>query len=1266
MIRADALSRRLNKHYASFPEGIDFGIKIMKSPEYPVDTKYEKVFQYFCDKLPEYSKTLLESEKNNESWDIVNKFLTVPFPLTALSYKMQERICDTICQEAVKSKNYPKPEIFVSLVKVIEHKKYAQIIAIAINYCTELITLTNFFDNECFHKVIEDLSHYVQGAKINIEFRQIFYDTILTPFTFFIKTQQKYNKSNTYANELINFVQQLFFSEQNLELYTELFNGQEMEVLVNVFQTKNVPKDVLLIVIESFCKSYKNASSSFLEFLFEKIYNPGTEILSTEDCLDSIIKVLKIFKSYDIKIQKQDIVDEFDMIEFLREKFEIICAEYYEEHTSKILELVLATIAYNPLIMERRSFSVLVNCMFVPKDNKELVQLYDQFVQTIIRMTNDLRRGEYFVVYLIKALREKLETYEISKTLKRKMIDDVSKSGNKRFKTDNSSSNEYPISLNESDESANTAGTFNSNFKDIVYAWPYNATAQEFSHLISLLTSRQMVTTWRLLSEFLTEEISSLEHLTENKIFLIELIACILCQFLSNNQLVEQLHLYWDIIIERCKNMKNLLNIFGKAILQKEHNRRLINAFLSISFEFSNFETLMWYYSPDSIATDKWCIEQYPDLPELDFKKLSKSLFGYLDEEEWKLIEQRIKNFGKLECLNNLGLIHAQKVYVALLFGGHKAFKKNWETLMNSVMNDEKLILNFVKKEFINIWLVAHLNRKQKTNVAELLLNNDHNTIFMNKEFMECLDMTNILCLVGFKKLCSQKNSLLQNIHFDKVFDMDIEYVAAFISKNVSKDKEFPEVNYDLKDIELLSHLPIAHTSKECKTVLFGLLLGLLANRCTNENQIKVQKDLIACISVLLHFPEEYPDIFQYYKIDALLEIFGQIENYEQLVHYIKQKKISKDDLEKLEYKYSDAIFAFISSGIDISDKTELLNKAEIEFIRKTGECFQVLGTNNDDLCLLVLENKAKFQLCNETVSFLVLHVWNKFLQFQKYDQVKQDLSVQKKKKQIISLIFSMKTKNEIESTMNDLADQIKENTKHNETIIYVCKILFEIAENGISKSKTSEALEKHNIFGTISSRIFADIINNSFKDKDLCSPENINTVYEILKAQIAITTNIRIPMSPEIVQNCITIILKINIKKMTVTEKNISTFFEYHKLMAELIFILVTYRSDHTMNYLPSLLLVFKDLLLSISSYKNHRPLDEQINNSELSLLADVAHKLEKITNQLIKHDRALKLLTPFIITSCILSHILLCTEYNKKKTWKQYNTGMLSSKKA
>lgn len=839
----------LNRTDRNFAENLEFGIKIILSPEFPTVAKYQSILEYFCRQLPKYRKHLLKSDIDFDSnWDVVNQFLGILFPQNAVSTDVQEDVLDLICDQATKTIETPKEGICHSFIVILKHncykkifkfdlEKYGTFMGTFIDYLGKYIERTGKIPENIIKTTIEDVSHYVRGAAINTGFRQIFFDKMLLPFTMLVEILEQ-KTSSSCREELLKFLQQLCFMEENLDKYTRLFNGEEAEEgLIIVFDPKNRSKRIWLMITEAFLKSYKTVNANFVEFLFEQVCNPACEVFPVSDCLKFIEQMFKLFKKYDIILKKPEVVDEFDLISYLREKLEEICSEHYETSTKEILELVVTCVAYNPIIMERRLFSVLANCMFVSKSSLEVNQKYEEFVKAIIRMTYDLRRGEFFVVYLTKAVREKLESYKISKKLKRKANVNDSNGMRKKLKDANGSFSQSDMNstLDESSTlDVKETPEILSKFKDIQYAWPYDATEQEFSHLISLLTSKQALTTWRLLSEFLNDELDSFTETTENKLFLIDLLSTLLCQFIANNQLTDHAHLYWDLINERCTYLRSVLTKFGKAILHMEHNRRLINAFLSICYEFSNFETLIWYYSPDSIVTEKDLVKEYPELPVLDLKQQSHTLHDYLTVEEWKLIEQRIKNFGKFECRSNINLVNLQKVHAALLFDDRKMLKKDWNHLVEMVLEDEEQIKMLIKDNSVNQWFVQHLNRSQMIKVANIIVNSseDERSNLVSKAFMEVPEKIDLLCLVAISKMCSIANSILKNIDLEQILEKNVEYVGSNVAsilmdapaKNTIESEELK------KCLELIKQLPIGFISIECRSIIFSLLLGTVIN----------------------------------------------------------------------------------------------------------------------------------------------------------------------------------------------------------------------------------------------------------------------------------------------------------------------------------------------------------------------------------------------------------------------------------------------------
>lgn len=91
-------------------------------------------------------------------------------------------------------------------------------------------------------------------------------------------------------------------------------------------------------------------------------------------------------------------------------------------------------------------------------------------------------------------------------------------------------------------------------------------------------------------------------------------------------------------------------------------------------------------------------------------------------------------------------------------------------------------------------------------------------------------------------------------------------------------------------------------------------------------------------------------------------------------VHYIKNKTFTKDELEKLEYKYADAIFSYIKTGLSSGDDEEL-TKAEKKFIKNSSESFQVLlksyiGRKNKTDDLVEEHNKLLKKYLKAMVSY--------------------------------------------------------------------------------------------------------------------------------------------------------------------------------------------------------------------------------------------------------------------------------------------------------
>lgn len=240
----------------------------------------------------------------------------------------------------------------------------------------------------------------------------------------------------------------------------------------------------------------------------------------------------------------------------------------------------------------------------------------------------------------------------------------------------------------------------------------------------------------------------------------------------------------------------------------------------------------------------------------------------------------------------------------------------------------------------------------------------------------------------------------------------------------------------------------------------------------------------------------------------------------------------------------------------------------------------------------LLLEHKSKFKLEEVTIKKLLTLLWTAFIEtiLNKVEENPQNQA-----KTVIALIYELNSQGELEALLNDL-----ENSKDP---FVVCHILKNIAEHAISRNKTEAYLAKSEAFSSQYKRIMNKISVNS--------STALNA--DILKAHIEVAKNVRIPMSEEIAGDFVESLIRVDIKSFEVTDGSVNSFIELHQLMAELLFLLVSVRADVTLNCLQPLLMVFENLLASISLFKSDRKSEEQLANSEVAMVADLAHKLEK-----------------------------------------------------
>lgn len=208
----------------------------------------------------------------------------------------------------------------------------------------------------------------------------------------------------------------------------------------------------------------------------------------------------------------------------------------------------------------------------------------------------------------------------------------------------------------------------------------------------------------------------------------------------------------------------------------------------------------------------------------------------------------------------------------------------------------------------------------------------------------------------------------------------------------------------------------------------------------------------------------------------------------------------------------------------------------------------------------------------------------------------------------LAALIYDLKDSDELQTIYTELKQTVENNEQ---SITFTSRIFQQIAEHGITKSKTNEALAKNQKFGLSYGETMFNILYPMVIDSEPI--QRLDVVEEILKAHIAVVGNIRVPLTAEIVESILYLLVRIQIDKLKVDDTNVEQFVELHQLMAELLFILMQSRAEVTLNYVSSFVHVFEALLVAVNNYKVDRTPDVELTNSEVSLLSDLSHKMEK-----------------------------------------------------
>ncbi|XP_044744545.1 uncharacterized protein LOC123306560 [Coccinella septempunctata] len=454
-----------------------------------------------------------------------------------------------------------------------------------------------------------------------------------------------------------------------------------------------IPKALLKIIGTTYNSHIEGYSAS--KVIFQSIINSFKdfrliyaftiviiEVLGFDLSRDFSIKKVSKFSSPDIKISKS-LIFLSQILQIMKEhKCELDCSviinfsQFMENLANSILnlttkpnkhcyEILEYTIDIHPSFVEKCLSNLVAYSMF--SDNSECEENYTRFMLKVFETYAKLHRIQNLISKMLPIL---------------KSIND------------NSNFEEYYMFKGSNDLQQKMERNL---LADKVLP---DEVLKYFSQCVMQMTSWQFMNVFKTLIFHLDTTVVSFMELNEgiHNSFL-ELICKLTSELLKINRIDENTTTpkIIDNYIASMGNVKNILNKFGGALLEREHDQLLVRVFLDLS---NNWAERMLYYYNTGYFKDEGI---FSDVNHPSY------LFSFLTNEQWILLSQRIMNFGESNC-KYLMLILTVKKLSAMSLGNKIDENTQQEAIHQITSNMESACEYIVSERFISKHLVQKLD----------------------------------------------------------------------------------------------------------------------------------------------------------------------------------------------------------------------------------------------------------------------------------------------------------------------------------------------------------------------------------------------------------------------------------------------------------------------------------------------------------------------------------------------------------------------------
>ncbi|XP_016971868.1 uncharacterized protein LOC108039383 [Drosophila rhopaloa] len=819
MDTGEELRSWLEEKSKPYPARVEFALKVWQSVEFPYPNKYEIITQWLNESLG--SCETLPTQQ-------LRDFLKLRAQPGWVTQKIKFQLIQTLVKIVSKVEN--ANESALELLPMVLNFELLQ----------DALRSKNEFLTECYGSLFKCHQTCVELRKENTNQDQEHWDVeFVVPV---IKQLAEIARRSQKPELMLEFYDlntvwplvELLLSLKSpcLEEFAEL--EKQLKAEFTPERIAKQPLHVKLLLLEAAILNNRYQTEN-LKIIVNAVFKISQE---SELSLPLASYLLMSLRKYDISLQFEMDQPSSTGFAFVSEQLPLLVRQYKKTHLKEVLILLCSALRLNPLLLEQSVYQITVWLLTAPKENPEEEQLYSEYLILLLDMFRRLNRAERFIMNLLKALKEWLGKFALDvphKDAKKRRLQDNETVDNEEQQTE-----KRFLSLIFKGTSSTTVPSANDAFKQLTQTWPSHSAGVAFTRLVSNLMTKPSLVIWKtLLFSFveLLEKDQPQGVLAENLDFARELHAALLCQYLNGTRLAEQVHLQQVEVEQQLQHTSQVLEMFGRRLLNQEHNRRLMNAFLECTERASGFELLLTHYWPDGFPASQRPLQ----------------LRGFLPTAEWTLIQQRVHNFGKSSCRQRLQRLELQLAESGWLLQDKRGANCS-DALAELVAPQQLFRLSRPQKQ-----LRLHQRRQDQ----------DLDSHLEDSECVELLALQLLREYAATAKEAKAKGSLLVKLKLEE--QVEEAALVSFLREKASTDKEL-QLPSAQELVQSLLRLPLTQLASSIRSRLW-LVIFVFYRDLSQSQLVDEANQVLELLIDLMHFGHPLPICSYFPQLSELLNL---------------------------------------------------------------------------------------------------------------------------------------------------------------------------------------------------------------------------------------------------------------------------------------------------------------------------------------------------------------------------------------------------------